>query len=357
MTTGSTVETQPLEDRLIESSVAGLEIMTIYLGRKLGLYEALSSPRTVDGLAEKAGIDRRYAREWLEQQTTAGILEVDDESARPDVRVFSLPNRHRDVLVDPESPYQVGPLAGMLVGVAQVVDDVAAAYRSGGGVAYADYGPTFRDGQGGINRPAFVHDLVESWLAGSVPDLVGRLNAGGRVADLGCGVGWSTIAVAKGFPSATVIGYDSDAASIADAVDNAREAGVGPEFRTADGGSLTEDGPFDLVVILEALHDMADPAGVLRQARSALAEGGAVVVADEKVGEEFHAHGDVLERMMYGWSVLHCLPAARAEEDSAALGTVLREGVLRQLALSAGYSRVETPDVDAGFFRLYVLSN
>ena len=355
MTTGSTIEEVALDDRLVEMATAGLELMSIYLGRQLGLYEALSEPRTVDQLANVAGIDQRYAREWLEQQTTAGFVEVDDPAEPPHRRVFSLPGRHREVLVDSESPFHVGPLAEMVVGVSQVIDDVTDAYRTGEGVPYARYGATFRSGQGGINRPAFVNDLVDPWLAESIPDVVTRLASGGRIADLGCGVGWSTLALAKGFPQAHVVGIDSDEASIADARSNASASLVSPDFVAADAASLGQQGPFDLVLLLEALHDLAEPGEILRQARSALRADGVLVVADEKVADSFHANGDLIERMMYGWSVVHCLPAARAEENSAAIGTVLREGVLRQLALSAGFRTVDTSEVDAGFFRIYVL--
>lgn len=355
MTTGSTIEEVGLDERLVETATAGLELMSIYLGRELGLYEALSEARTFDQLAAAAGIDQRYAREWLEQQATAGLVNVDDPDSPAHERVFSLPARHRDVLVDVDSPFHVGPIVEMVVGISHVIDAVATAYRTGEGVPYAEYGSTFRQGQGGINRPAFVNDLVDPWLVESVPEVVARLEGGGRVADLGCGVGWSTLALARAFPEASVVGIDSDEASIIDARANAASSPVSPTFVTADAATLGDDGPFDLVLLLEALHDLAQPVEILRQARSALAVDGALVVADEKVADTFQPNGDVIERMMFGWSVLHCLPAARAEENSAAIGTVLREGVLRQMALSAGFSTVETPDVDAGFFRIYVL--
>jgi hypothetical protein len=164
MTTGSTVEQIALDDRLVETATAGLELMSIYLGRQLGLYAALSGAKTVDELAAATSIDRRYAREWLEQQAVAGIVDVDDPRAPAHRRVFSLSDRHQEVLVDPESPYHVGPLAEMVVGISQVIDDVVSAYRTGDGVPYSHYGPTFRSGQGGINRPAFSNDLVSSWL-------------------------------------------------------------------------------------------------------------------------------------------------------------------------------------------------
>lgn len=214
-------------------------------------------------------------------------------------------------------------------------------------------GPALPRPQGG-GRQQGTHDLVPNWL-GALDGLVERLAAGGRIADLGCGLGWSTIALARRIPAAEVIGWDSDPASIDTARDNAAEAGVLARFEVADAATVIDQGPYDLVTILEALHDMSQPVTVLETARNSLAPGGVVVVADEKVAEAFTAPGDELERMMYGWSVTHCLPAALAERPSAAIGTVLRESTLRDMAARAGFASVETLDVDAGFFRLYVL--
>jgi len=246
----------------------------------------------------------------------------------------------------------VSPFADMIAGGGLVLDRVVAAYRTGAGVPYADYGKAFRDGQAGINRPAFGSDLVTSWMQ-AVPDVAARLNSGGKIADLGCGAGWSTIAMAKAYPRATVIGVDADEASIADARANAD--GVSVEFVAADATVLADWGPFDLILILEVLHDLSHPIEVLRATHAALGSDGAVLVADEKVGEGFAPNGDELERMMYGWSVAYCLPASMAEEDSAAIGTVMRPGTVQDLAGQAGFDSIEISDIDAGFFRLYVL--
>jgi 2-polyprenyl-3-methyl-5-hydroxy-6-metoxy-1,4-benzoquinol methylase len=270
-------------------------------------------------------------------------------------RTYWLSAEQTALLLDATHPAHVSPLADMVAGVGSVLGSVVDSYRTGTGVPYSDYGTAFRDGQAGVNRPAFVNDLVESWVGGSVPEIAQRLREGGNIADVGCGAGWSTIALAEGFPAARVVGIDSDSASILDARRNAGGAGIEVTFKDVDGASLAEEGPFDLIVMLEALHDLSQPEAVLAQARSALNAGGALLVADEKVAIAFQAPGDEMERMMYGWSVVHCLPASMAEHDSAAVGTVLRESLVRQMAAEAGFSDVETPDIDAGFFRLYLL--
>jgi 2-polyprenyl-3-methyl-5-hydroxy-6-metoxy-1,4-benzoquinol methylase len=347
-----------LAQRLTDATTGTLELFAVHLGRELGLYDSLDrqGPATPTELAARVGIDERYALEWLEQQAVAGFLDVvAGDSAT--TRTFALPSAHRGPLVDPIDGEHVAPFAPMVVGIAQALDDVVEAFRTGAGVPYARYGTTFRHGQGGINRPAFTTDLVKAWLP-AVEGLDQRLD-GGVVLDIGTGHGWSAIAVQAAWPSARVIGLDTDLASIEDARAHAVRAGVEVAFELVSDGSapdLTPHGPADVVLILEALHDMARPAAVLAAARAALAPGGVVVVADEAVAEEFTAPGDDLERMMYGWSVTHCLPAARAEQPSAAIGTAIRPATVAELAAEAGFARCDVVDVDAGFFRLYRLA-
>ena len=347
--------TTTLDQRVLDAAIGALELFGIHLGSQLGLYDAvLGGAGTVAELAEAAGIAPRYAQEWLEQQAVAGVLTVDDVAADAGARRYTLPEAHVGVVANPLALDHMAPLAGLVVGIATVLDDVMAAYRSGGGVPYARYGAEFRRGQGAINRPTFSTALVEEWLPAAGP-AVERLATGGRLADLGCGQGWSTIAVARAFPGAEVWGIDSDEASIAEARAVAVDQGVRVRFECADAGGLAAAGPFDVVTLLEALHDLARPVEVLAAARAALAGDGVLLVADEAVAPAFTAPGDELERMMYGWSITHCLPAAMAEQPSAAIGTVIREATVRDLSLQAGFSQVDVLDVDGGFFRLYAL--
>lgn len=358
MTNTQDTQTPDLTERMMTATIGTLELFAVHLGRELGLYEVLDrqGPATAAELARRAGIDERYAREWLEQQAVAGFLTVTGGDST-ETRTFALPDAHRGVLVDPVDGEHLAPFAGMVVGIAQVLDDLVAAFRTGEGIPYPRYGAHFRHGQGAINRPAFSTDLVKAWLP-AVAGIDRRLD-GGTVLDVGTGHGWSAIAVQAAWPAARVVGLDTDDASVAEARANAAQAGVDVAFELVPDGlapDFTPYGPADVVLVLEALHDMAQPAAVLRAAREALAPGGIVVVADECVAHEFTAPGDDLERMMYGWSVTHCLRASRAEQPSEAIGTVIRPDTVARLATEAGFATCEVVDVDAGFFRLYRLA-
>ena len=356
MTTTTTSATDALSERLFESALAGLELFSIHLGWQLGLYQTLaaSDPLTAAALAEHAAIDERYAREWLEQQAVAGLIAVDEPDAAADARRFYMPEGHAEVLADPDSPAFVAPFAPMLVGIARALPDVAQAYRTGAGVPYERYGSEFRAGQAAINRPAFMHELA-GWLE-SVPEIHARLAAEppARVADVGCGLGASTMAIARAYPHARVEGIDSDAASIAEATDAAGADGC-VTFHHRDADELATAGPYDLVCIFEALHDMARPVEALAAARAALGADGSVFVADERVADTFVAPGDRVERMMYGWSVSHCLPSSRTEQPSAALGTALRCSTMIELAADAGFARTDVLAIENDFFRFYRL--
>jgi 2-polyprenyl-3-methyl-5-hydroxy-6-metoxy-1,4-benzoquinol methylase len=181
---------------------------------------------------------------------------------------------------------------------------------------------------------------------------------GARVADIGAGAGWSAIGIARAFPGAAVDALDLDPASVQLAQTNVSEAGLADRVTVAlrDAADPKLAGQYDLVLILEALHDMSCPVEALRAAKSLLREGGAALVVDERVAQSFAPNGEDIERLMYGWSITHCLPAGMAEQPSAATGTVMRESTLRSYAGQAGFSSVDVLPVEHLFFRLYRLN-
>jgi 2-polyprenyl-3-methyl-5-hydroxy-6-metoxy-1,4-benzoquinol methylase len=346
--------------RLLSSLTGAFDIFSIYLGDRLGYYDALTAgPMTSAQLAARTSTHERYAREWLEQQATAGILTVDDPAAAPGARRFALPPGHAEVLTDRDSLDYMAPIARLFAGAVSPLARVLQAYRTGAGVPYADYGPDLIEGQGAINRAAFLQQLGSEWLP-AMPDVHARLQARppARVADVGCGVGWSSIGVALAYPNARVDGFDLDASSIELARANARDAGVDGRvaFEVRDAADAALAGRYDLILACECVHDMSDPVGALRAMCGLASDGGAVLVVDERVAEELLGEGNDVEQIMYGWSVLHCLPAGMADQPSAATGTVMRPEALRRYASGAGFSAVDVLPVDNLFFRLYRLT-
>ncbi len=349
---------EALAERLIDDTTHALETLGVYLGLELGLYQALADLGTATQaeLAATAGIAPRYAREWLEQQAVAGYLACDDPGRPAEQRRYRLPAGHAEVLLDADSPYHAAPVAGMLASVARVLPQLLQAYRTGDGVPYAAYGQQMRRGIAAVNRPMFLHELASSWLP-AVPDLDRRLRSTppARVLDLGCGLGASSVALARAYPRAQVLGVDLDEASVAEARAQAAEEGVADRvtFLVGDAAQVAAEGPFDLVTVFEALHDMGDPVGALRAACALLAPGGSVLVADERVADRFTAPGDPTERFMYGWSILHCLPATLAAHPVEATGTVLRAPGVARWAAAAGFSGFEVLPIDNPFWRFY----
>jgi len=343
-------------ERLFGAFLGGMELLSIDVGRRLGLYRALHECGAVTDaeLADRTGIALRYATEWLDQQAVAGIVDVAEGSAG---RTYALPAAHADVLVAEEHPAHLMGVAPSLTGLALTVPAVTEAYRRGTGVPYAAFGAEIRHGIGSFNRPVFTGEL-ENWVR-ALPDVATRLDAGdARVLDLGCGTGWSAIALARAFPAARVHGVDLDEASIAEARRHADAAGLADRvtFEVGDAAELAVAEPVALACVFEALHDMGRPVDVLRRVHAALAPGGAVLIADERVAEAFTAPGDEVERFMYGWSVLHCLPATLAEPGhDVANGTVLREQTVHGWAREAGFPGVRTLPIDNDFWRFYRL--
>ncbi len=349
---------EALAGRLFEAGLAAIELATIDLGCRLGLYQALATDGALSApeLAKAAGIGPRYAREWLEQQAACGLLTVDRVDAGPDERRYELPAGAAEVLLDPHSLAYARPMAELPAVLGRVSGQLEQAYRTGGGVPYADYG--FHEVQGAFNRPVFEKLLAAEWLP-AIGDVEAMLQAGATVAELGCGEGWAAIALAEAYPNTTVHGYDLDDASIAAARRHAAEAGLADRvsFDVADVADVADAAPVDIVFCFEMVHDLARPVDALRTARRLVGDRGPVIVMDERAGETFTAPADPVEQFLYGASVLHCLPVGMASQPSAGVGTVMRPDVFRGFAAEAGFGRCEVLDIDHPMFRFYRLDN
>lgn len=347
-------------ERLFGAALGAYELMTVHLGDRLGYYQALTDAGDANPgeLAEATGTHERYAREWLEQQAVAGILEVDDASAAPGERRYRLPAGHGEVLVDRESLAYVTPMARFGMSFAQTLPAIEEAFRTGGGVPWEEFGELGLHAQGDANRPLFANVLGSEWLP-AIEDVHERLLADppARVADIACGAGWSSIAVARAYPNAVVDGYELDEASVELARENVAETEVADRvtFHLRDAGDPELAGSYELVTVFEAIHDMSRPVEVLRALRGLVAEDGAVVVMDERVADSFTAPGDEVERLMYTYSVLCCLPVGLSDTPSAGTGTVMRTDTLRGYAAEAGFAEVEVLPIEHEVFRFYRL--
>ncbi|MGH9460832.1 MAG: class I SAM-dependent methyltransferase [Vicinamibacteria bacterium] len=356
------LERDALLERMLASTRGTFLLLGAYIGVRLGLYEALaatgSGGLTSEELASRTRTDERYIREWLEQQAVARVVQVDDERADEKKRRYSLPPGHAEVLVDRESLNYLAPLPRLVVGALRPLPALLEAYRTGGGVPYAEYGNDLIEGQAAINRTMFLQQLGQEWIP-AMPDVHARLQTdpSARVADVGCGAGWSSIGLARSYPKIKVDGFDLDEASIALARANRQFYGLNQrlEFQVRDAGDPQLAGRYDLVTAFECIHDMSQPVAALRAMHSLAGDHGTVLVVDERVGEDFAVEGNDVDWMMYGWSILHCLPVGKADEPSAETGTVMRPRVLRRYAEEAGFKKVEILPIDNFFFRFYRL--
>jgi 2-polyprenyl-3-methyl-5-hydroxy-6-metoxy-1,4-benzoquinol methylase len=343
---------------LFMACLATMELANVELGVRLGLYEALAGagPVTAARLAESAGIAERYAREWLEQQAVAGVVEVEDPAAPTAERRFTLPNAHAHVLIDDDSEACMKPCAAVVPWLAKALDVMAEEFRRGAGAAFGLF--DLHDVQAAFTRPVFVNHLTQTWLP-ALPDAQAKLTGGDRVriAEIGCGEGLAAITIARAYSNAEIDGYDLDEASIAVATKAAADAGIADRvrFHLQDAADASVEGDYDLVMAIEMLHDVPDPVGILRTMKRLAGDNGAVLVVDERTEDAFTVPTTEMERLFYAFSTLHCL-AVSLQGGGVGTGTVIRADTVRRYAIEAGFSGVDVLDVDHPQFRLYRLS-
>lgn len=351
-TTRQDEQAEALAERLLGQTVEILEGAAVWLGTELGWYAALrdGGPATPEELAERAGTQPRYTREWVEQQAVAGILHTDGST-------YSLPAGHATALLDRDSLLWTEPLVRAMLVAARQLPEIARTAREGGGVPWAAYGPEMTRAQGDGNAPALRHALPTSWVP-RVPELHARLTGGAEVLEVGCGEGWAAIGLAETYPAITVHGVDVDDRAIVAAREHAERAGVANRvrFSLADAGGGVDGGPYDVALAIECVHDMPYPVEVLAAVRAALAPDALCYVLDEAVDAVLAAPGDQLQRLFYGFSLLVCLPDSLSHPHSVATGTVLRPSTLDGYARAAGFAGAEPLDVDAGLWRFYRLA-
>jgi 2-polyprenyl-3-methyl-5-hydroxy-6-metoxy-1,4-benzoquinol methylase len=350
-----------LVGKLFNAAIESLELLGVYLGDQLGLYRALAErgPLTPAELSDAAGIHERYAREWLEQQAASGILDLEGADGEGAAR-FVLPEGHDEALLDSNSLNYAAPFGQLLVSMARPIHDVMRVYREGGGLPFEAYGADLYEGQARFSRPLYLNLLGQEWLP-AVPALHDRLQADppARVADVACGGGMSSIAIARAYPKVHVDGIDFDQPSIDLANRNLAEnpdVSGRVEFLCRDAADPGLAHRYDLVTIFEALHDMSYPVRALQAARGLLVDSGSVLVCDERTADRLEAPAGEVERFLYGASILHCLLVGMVGEGAAGTGTVMRAETVRRYADEAGFSGFEVLPIENDFYRFYRLT-
>jgi SAM-dependent methyltransferase len=327
--------------QLMADLAATSGMLLTLVGVRIGLWESLAAgPASPGELAARSSASEPYVREWLRSQAAAGYVRYDPAAGR-----YSLPPAVAAVMA-------ADPLRGLVEGTglqaAAQWTELARyeeAFRTGNGIGWDEHGPAHSRGMDLITRAVVVPALA-GWLA-ALDGVAARLEAGGAVADVGCGYGAPTIAMAQAFPRSRFLGIDADDASVARARRAAAEAGLGGRvtFEVADAAGLP-GGEYDLVTFLDCLHDLGDPAGALHRARETLGPGGSVLLVEHAGSERTEENLNPAGRFFYAASALVCTPNALAQ-GSAGLGTIPGEAALRGVAAEAGFSQVRRVDVDA----------
>ena len=306
-----------------------------HIGDRLGLFKALSEhgPCSSEELSQKAGINERYAREWLNALTCAGYLEYEPVSLR-----FTLPPEHAAVLAHEESPVFLGGVYHFLPAMLRPLDQLMAAFRHGGGVAQADYGQDLWDGLERYTGTSFENLLVQQWIS-AVPELQAKLDRGALVADVGCGGGLALIKLAQAFPNSRFVGFDAYEPSVVKSTANARAAGV-MERVTFEHLDVAEGlpGQFDLVTTFDVVHDSVDPRGLLKAIHQGLKVDGSYLIQEINGSDNLLENAGPVGSLFYGFSVLYCLTSSLAGGGEGLGAVGLGETKLREFATEAGFS-------------------
>ena len=330
--------------RFVGDLGAALTAPLVLIGDKLGLYRAMADGRPVTPreLADRTDCRERYIREWLCQQAASGYVEYDATDG-----TFTLPPEQAMALADEDSPAFIPGAFQLAAATIKDEPHIAERFRSGDGFGWHEHHEDLFAGTERFFRPGYLANLVESWLP-SLDGVVEKLTAGARVADIGCGHGASTILMAEAFPASEFVGSDYHEGSVVAARAAAERRGVADRvrFETASAKDFG-GGPFDLVCVFDALHDMGDPVGAASHVREALAAGGTWMVVEPWAGDSIEDNLNPVGRIFYGGSTMLCTPASLSQEVGLALGAQAGERRLTEVLNEGGFTHVrraaETP--------------
>lgn len=314
-----------------------MSVPTVRLGFRLGLFDALAAgPATSVELAERAGgLHERYVREWALAQAANGYVEFDPATGR-----FSLSPEQAMVFHVTDSPVY---LAGAFEVVAAMIDaeaKVEECFRNGSGVRWGDHAGCLFCATGAFFRPGYVNNIVQSWIP-ALDGVEAKLRDGAKVADIGCGVGFSTLLMARAYPESNFVGYDFHAPSVEEARRHAAEHGLDERVRFEV--STAKDIPerdFDLVTMYDCLHDMGDPRGCAAHVREMLAPGGSWMIVEPIASDRPEQNLNPIGRLFYNASTMICVPTSLDQEVGEGLGAQAGEARLTQVIRDGGFTSV-----------------
>ena len=331
--------------RVIADAGGALILPLAQLGDRLGLFSALAAggPATSAELAERTGLTERYLREWLLAMAAAGYVTYEDAGGGADGGRSAASARYRlspeqaEAFTNPESPGYVAGAFQNLTAATRVLDRLTEAFRTGAGIAWHEQHEDMFEGTERFFRPGYLANLASAWI----PSLAGaekRLADGARVADVGCGFGASTIIMAQAYPNSTFEGVDYHRPSIDAARGRASAAGVTERVTFRVAGAADLSGSYDLITFFDCLHDMPDPAGALRAARAATADGGGVMLVEPMGWDSVEEARNPLGKLMAAASTLICLPSGLSAAPAYGLGNQAGPARTCELARDAGFS-------------------
>lgn len=328
-----------LVGKMLNDLGGAFSVPTVRIGFNLGLFDSLlnGGPATAEELAARTSLAERYVREWSMAQAANGYIMFDAATEQ-----FSLSPEQAMVFAMQDSPVYLAGAFDLAAAMVEGQHKVEHAFHSGGGVAWGDSAGCLFCAVGAFFRPGYVSNIVQSWLP-SLDGVLPKLDAGAKVADVGCGVGHSTLLMAKAFPNSRFIGYDFHAPSIEQANLHAAAHGFSSrvEFHVAPAKDITER-DFDLITMFDCLHDMGDPRGCAQQMRKILKPDGTWMLVEPIAADHAADNiGNPVSRLFYNASTMICVPTSLAQEVGEALGAQAGELKLTSVLKDAGFQRVK----------------
>jgi SAM-dependent methyltransferase len=319
--------------RFVGDLGAVMHAATVVVGDQLGLYKALAEkPATAEQLAQRT--DARYLREWLSAQAASGYAQYDAAT-----KAFSLTEEQAFALAVEGSPAFIPGAFQIAVAQFKAIPKIAQALRTGAGLGWHEHDAALFHGTERFFRPGYAANLVSSWLP-ALEGVEAKLNAGARVADVGCGHGASTIIMAQAYPASQFVGFDYHEPSIVHARESARKAGVGERVRFEVASAKSFPGAdYDLVTVFDCLHDMGDPVGASAHIRQTLKQDGTWMIVEPFANDQLEDNVNPVSRIFYSASTFICTPASRSQEVGLCLGAQAGEAQLRAVVREGGFGK------------------